>query len=169
MYYNFFLKFWIFQELKFDLIFRFMNMIVVMVLVNITVMVIMMLVIILTVMIIMMTIIILMMTIIGMEMITNTWLLTETAFHRPSGEEGGGTFSRVGKYGDGRIFAPVSQFRAFQSYWYWCQYWCIDILMLTLFASVSGFRHKHIHIDILYVPLKSPDSVQKSVPLLSLT
>ena len=91
-------------------------MIVVMVLVNITVMVIMMLVIILTVMIIMMTIIILMMTIIGMEMITNTWLFTETAFHRPSGEEGGGTLSRVGKYGDGRIFAPVSQFRAFQSY-----------------------------------------------------
>ena len=65
-------------------------MIVVMVLVNITVMVIMMLVIILTVMIIMMTIIILMMRIIGMEMITNTWLFNETAFHRPSGEEGGG-------------------------------------------------------------------------------
>ena len=114
MYYNFFLKFCIFQEIKFDLIFRFMNMIVVMVLVNIIVLVIMMLVIILTVMIIMMTIIILMMTIIGMEMITNTWLFT--AFHRPSGEEGEGTFSRVGKYGDGRIFAPVSQFRAFQSY-----------------------------------------------------
>ena len=90
-------------------------MIVAMVLVNIIVLVIMMLVIILTVMIIM-TIIILMMTIIGMEMITNTCLFTETAFHRPSGEEGGGTLSRVGKYGDGRIFAPVPQFRAFQSY-----------------------------------------------------
>ena len=114
MYCNFFLKFWIFQELKFDLIFKFMNMIVVIVLVNINVMVIMMLVIILTVVIIMMTIIILMMTIIGMEMITNIWLFTEIAFHRPNGEEGGGgTLSRVGKYGDGRMFAPVSQFRAF--------------------------------------------------------
>ena len=81
MYYNFFLKFWIFQKLKFDLIFRFMNMIVVMVLVNIIVMVIMMLMIILTVMIIMMTIIILMMTIIGMEMITKS-----------SGEEGGALY-----------------------------------------------------------------------------
>ena len=67
-------------------------MIVVMVLVNIIVMVIMMLVIILTVMIIMMTIIILMMTIIGMEMITNTWLFTETAFHRSSWEEGGALY-----------------------------------------------------------------------------
>ena len=92
MYYNFFLKFWIFQKLKFDLIFRFMNMIVVMVLVNIIVMVIMMLVIILTVMIIMMTIIILMMTIIGMEMIKNTWLVTETAIRRSSGEEGGALY-----------------------------------------------------------------------------
>ena len=67
-------------------------MIVVMVLMNIIVMVIIMLVIILTVMIIMMTIIILMMTIIGMEMITNTWLFTETAFHRPTGEEGGALY-----------------------------------------------------------------------------